>query len=526
MMAGEIRGRAIYDFEGDASQGELSFKAGDEIVVFRQDIGEGWWEGQVRGKTGLFPESYIDLADGESGEEWEDEQEDWEDRPPPTAAAAIPFAGESSSDPPTLSSRSTATSLVTSTTPHPDNFGRATLRRTVNRFSGFVKTGAESFILGALKEVHVDQPSSLHVQMTVDGIVWVPNPNPYGSIVIQRNGIKTKFRGIKKFESLLISGAVPSGAVERRYKHFEWLHARLQKKYSCVCVPPLPDRQVHTKYGENAADKRQIKLQQWINRICRHPVLSRDVLSLRHFLTHPTSDLKNWKNGKRLSERDELVGGQFFKLICQDAACPKTSDKDIETFSDVVREMSAVVRKSQDVIFAHAERMNSGFRREYKRISECIKRLSGTFSKGIHTNGDAVKLSMALGQCAQTYDTIAELWAVQPVNDQLPLLEGLKVYGSLLSQFGDSISSCREASQKVVEIDATETAEPPEKEAVKTRRDIIHTLVLCEVAHFHKQRREDFRDLMKAYLHEQIIFYEKITEQLKQAKHHFDQLPY
>jgi hypothetical protein len=39
MMAGEIRGRAIYDFEGDASQGELSFKAGDEIVVFRQVSG-------------------------------------------------------------------------------------------------------------------------------------------------------------------------------------------------------------------------------------------------------------------------------------------------------------------------------------------------------------------------------------------------------------------------------------------------------------------------------------------------------
>ena len=31
---------------------------------------------------GLFPESYIELLDGESGEEWDDEPEEWDDRGP------------------------------------------------------------------------------------------------------------------------------------------------------------------------------------------------------------------------------------------------------------------------------------------------------------------------------------------------------------------------------------------------------------------------------------------------------------
>ena len=100
-------------------------------------------------------------------------------------------------------------------------------------------------------------------------------------------------------------------------------------------------------------------------RVCRHPVLSRDQLALRHFLTNPTSDLKasprahdlgggwgvcgcvwaaigrvglnvlslsltdntvqSWKSGKRRAENDELLGGQFFRLVCQDVACPKSS---------------------------------------------------------------------------------------------------------------------------------------------------------------------------------------------------------
>ncbi len=168
---------------------------------------------------------------------------------------------------------------------------------------------------------------------------------------------------------------VPSGAVERRYKHFEWLHARLQKKYSCICVPPLPDRQVHTKYGENAADKRQIKLQQWINR-CFHshslnagsvdilcslgtccpcgtssPTrrrISRQCAAVR--LTSRTGRMESASQ----SETNLSVASSsssFAKMLharkhrtplLSSSLIP--SDKDIETFSDVVREMSAVVR--------------------------------------------------------------------------------------------------------------------------------------------------------------------------------------
>ncbi len=120
------------------------------------------------------------------------------------------------------------------------------------------------------------------------------------------------------------------------------------------------------------------------------------------------------------------------------------------------------------------------------------------------------------------------MWAAQPTNDQLPLYDGLKEYVGLLNQFSDAISSCRAASQKVTEMDemvcfineifltlkieAAKTdeeraAKEKERAIVRARRDIIHSLTLCEVAHFHKQRREDFRDMMKAYLQAQIDFH-------------------
>lgn len=47
---------AVYSLAA-GEDGELSFKQGDRIEVLREDD-SGWWEGQLRGEVGLFPENY------------------------------------------------------------------------------------------------------------------------------------------------------------------------------------------------------------------------------------------------------------------------------------------------------------------------------------------------------------------------------------------------------------------------------------------------------------------------------------
>ena len=44
--------KALYDFEA-AEDNELTFKAGDMIVLVEQSD-PNWWEGSLNGKTGLF----------------------------------------------------------------------------------------------------------------------------------------------------------------------------------------------------------------------------------------------------------------------------------------------------------------------------------------------------------------------------------------------------------------------------------------------------------------------------------------
>ncbi|XP_062934961.1 SH3 domain-containing YSC84-like protein 1 [Cynocephalus volans] len=52
---------ALYSFEGQ-QPGDLSFQAGDRIIVIsKTDSQFDWWEGTLRGQTGIFPANYVTM---------------------------------------------------------------------------------------------------------------------------------------------------------------------------------------------------------------------------------------------------------------------------------------------------------------------------------------------------------------------------------------------------------------------------------------------------------------------------------
>jgi hypothetical protein len=52
---------AIYPYNGE--EGDLNFTQGEVISITKSD-GE-WWEGTLRGKTGLFPANYVKNVENE-----------------------------------------------------------------------------------------------------------------------------------------------------------------------------------------------------------------------------------------------------------------------------------------------------------------------------------------------------------------------------------------------------------------------------------------------------------------------------
>lgn len=66
------------------------------------------------------------------------------------------------------------------------------------------------------------------------------------------------------------------------------------------------------RYEEQFIEHRRAQLQEFVNSVCRHPVLSQCEV-WQHFIT--CTDEKRWKAGKRKAEKDELVGANYFVTL-------------------------------------------------------------------------------------------------------------------------------------------------------------------------------------------------------------------
>jgi Variant SH3 domain len=50
---------ALYDYAGE-NDGDLVFSEGDVITLLDTSDPEGWWQGDLNGTTGYFPNNYVE----------------------------------------------------------------------------------------------------------------------------------------------------------------------------------------------------------------------------------------------------------------------------------------------------------------------------------------------------------------------------------------------------------------------------------------------------------------------------------
>ena len=216
----------------------------------RKDVGDGWWEGtNSRGQSGLFPEGYVEPVssqhepqqspqsqyDGGAGDnDWDD---DWDDDDDSQASNNTEFYQQQGSQ-----------SGAPGTEMQPTK--PAAVKKSYNRFSMFVKSGGEDYILGTKNKV---VPSDCQVTVVEEspGVYrWAANDHPYGCSLASPKK-ESKLKGLKSYIAYQLTPSFNSIQVSRRYKHFDWLHERLVEKFISIPVPPLPDKQVTGRYQED-----------------------------------------------------------------------------------------------------------------------------------------------------------------------------------------------------------------------------------------------------------------------------------
>ncbi|XP_065844547.1 sorting nexin-33-like [Oscarella lobularis] len=547
-----LRARLLYDFEGDPSAGELVLTEGEVVTIIRQDLGDGWWEGiAANGASGLFPETYVELLDlgsnpapvaaaaappvasaaipdihvdsGAGDENWDDWDDDVEDSGPP-AAAAVPAAASAipvaSSDPNNfnLTSPSRRGSTTISRT--------GTIRKNINRFSSFVKSGGEAFVIGSVS-LKIQLKSSDKLAIGLDTLhcpSWQFRGDHY-TCAISEPTKKSKYKGIKSFTAYQVSTSRGVASVSRRFKHFDWLHDRLVEKFTMLVVPPLPDKQYSGRYGEEFIEKRREKLEIWLNRVARHPVISQCAV-LDHFLTSGDSE-KEWKAGKRKAEKDTVVGSAFFlALESVPSLSLENSDQEVENFGRFSRHMDETLLSLKDKLTNHCEKVSGPFKREFQKLGTSLHSL-GTCFESDQKQSHSPDLTKAIIHTGQTYSNIALAYEEQPKNDLIPLIDGVKEYVGLLSSFPDIVQVHKGAVGKVQECEKlVEEGKTSDQEVadVKGRTNAVSAVALAEINHFQRERVADFKQLMTHFLKEQIAFHQSIISKLTESLQNYDQV--
>lgn len=552
--------RALYEFSGEPGSSELSLKVDDVLTVTRTDVGEGWWEGKnSQGGIGLFPAAYVEVLSAaevkqqnqscaqnstevqpnsggrydatadeyNEGDDWED---DWDDDNDTYSEIGPSNSGANRGQVNSIShSTSSYDNKYLPATPGDDislnsSVGNNNNTATLKKSSMFGKS-SDSFILGLGNKDKLPDNELVHIVPLESLYQWQPNYQPY-TVIVASPKKESKFKGMKTFIAYQLTPSFNNISVSRRYKHFDWLHERLVDKFCLIPIPPLPDKQISGRYEEQFVEHRRVQLQEFVDWVCRHPVLSKcDVWY--HFLT--CTDEKVWKMGKRKAERDSYIGITYCWAISppEKQLLQSYVDAQMETCSQFIHAMDASVRNLLTISNEMTKRYQMQSKKEFQRIGDGLSDLSKAIciDERRAPSGANQSLSDSVLKIGDIFTGIGQQFGEQPKLDWIPLSDRLHIYRGVLSSFPDILSTHKGAMQKRKECErlaAEQKMSNSQMADVNRRTDIVSYAVIAEMSHFRTERETHLKQTLKSLIEEQIQFYSSIVSRLQDAYTLFD----
>ncbi|XP_001601721.1 sorting nexin lst-4 [Nasonia vitripennis] len=528
--------RALYDFSGEPGSAELSITAGEVLTVMRDNVGDGWCEGfNQGGQSGLFPAAYVQLIEAtapttgnmvnsqqSTGDYWDD---DWDDDSE---------IGQTQAYVPPVQQQPSLQSAQSGSTEYGDSVSMHTVHSVIpersipnvpkknNKFTALVKSGEEGFLLSS-KLVVVPESEKIYVEEVESGrFSWAQTGESYNCVVTSPKK-ESKLKGLKSFIVYQLTPTFNNIQVSRRYKHFDWLHERLEEKFCFIPIPPLPDKQISGRYEEQFIEHRRTQLQEFVDYVCRHPVLSRSRV-WQHFIT--CTDEKRWKAGKRAAEKDEFLGVTYFHGV----QCPDTPldaikvEFQTDAFARFIAGLDPVVKSFMAMATDQAKKHQVLYKREFQKIGQCFVSL-GNALEADDAGRSRHTLNQALKDTGEAYNEIGKLYEEQPKYDWEPLADKFHIYRGIISSFPDVIGIHKSAVQKRKDCERLVNEHKMESAQLRElnhRTDVIARALGAEETHFQSEREIHITQAMKSHLVEQINFYQKIVDKLQEALNSFD----
>ncbi|KAI5636637.1 WASP-binding domain of sorting nexin protein domain-containing protein [Phthorimaea operculella] len=538
----------------------MSITTGEILTLINTEIGEGWWEGRnAKGETGLFPAAYVrkltpeetstSLGAAPAAPRYDQAADDWGEQP---AAGDSNYQRTQSNDdgwdddwdddtyseigpgPPQHKNQNQAPLTPLPGMPiseynhqHVDDnmsvigSSMGTVRK--NKFAPSSKVSGESYLLATLN-VEVPESEKVYIVQDEDGYVWSPITQPY-HVTVASPKKESKFKGIKSFIAYQLTPSFNNIQVSRRYKHFDWLHERLQEKFSLIPIPPLPDKQISGRFDDQVIERRRVQLQEFVDWMCKHPVLSKCEV-WQHFLT--CTDEKRWKAGKRQAERDNLLGLNYCVslVVPEKALLQSTVDTMVEQCHTFIISMDTSVKAVSNMCLGQTKRFQVQYKSDYQKIGEAFYHLGNSLSFDEGGIVSRSKLTSAIKMTGGAYIDIGRMYEEQPKYDFEPLGDKFHLYKGIVGGFPDCLANHKSAVQKKRECErltAEHKMEVAQLNEVLRRTDVISYALLAEINHFKAERTVDLKQTMQKFLKQQITFYKKVVDKLENTLRHYDE---
>ncbi|NXT05550.1 SNX9 protein, partial [Prunella fulvescens] len=391
------------------------------------------------------------------------------------------------------------------------NSRAAAMKLPLNKFPGFAKPGMEQYLLA--KQL-AKPKEKIPIIIGDYGPMWVYPTSTFDCVVADpKKG--SKMYGLKSYIEYQLTCTNTNRSVNHRYKHFDWLYERLLVKFGlAIPIPSLPDKQVTGRFEEEFIKMRMERLQAWMTRMCRHPVVSESEV-FQQFLNF--RDEKEWKTGKRKAEKDETVGVMIFSTMEPEA--PDLDMVEIEQKCDAVgrftKAMDDGVKELLTVGQEHWKRCTGPLPKEYQKIGKALQSLALVFSTSGYQGTSIASFVLCLKRGILITSCCLFFFFLKPKKDLHFLMETNHEYKGFLGCFPDIIAAHKGAIERVKESDklvATSKITPQDKQNMVKRVSTMAYALQAEMNHFHSNRIYDYNSVIRLYLEQQAQFYETVRD--------------
>ncbi|GJJ14963.1 hypothetical protein Clacol_009233 [Clathrus columnatus] len=567
--------RALYDFEGKTEFRELTVVAGEALEIIKEVLDDGWSLARANNQIGLIPQSYYtftsEMIPGESLLSGHDREGSSSTVTPRQAEVPLPLEPHSTGE-----------------WFYFPSFRDSLLRgKSLNRFSSFVTTGAEDWIL---KGAPAEQPSvhrkrsTLYVNDDEDverdeednpelqpdrhliesGPAWKTKLPTFRIIVhspSKRTSVIAGSYTIYRVTSIFLSntdeehngGRPPSPTritVHRRYSHFVFLHTVLSRQLPGIALPPLPEKQYAGRFSEEFVEARRGDLERYLSRVIRHPI-ARYAEVLTFFLSCESEIQWNRLLPKFLNAPPAGAGfyakvyHPMFNFDIQEATqTVNRFERHVKVVDRCVQNMRSVYEKVRN---CRLEMSNTQRLLSYGLLSliSATPFASSAPPPGLQTDQDEEDLSrggLVNDEGAWCWkdgceDCLKMTKAIQKTAETLQIVADLHANNARVRQMAlhETLKDVAHSSVLYASVVDTHRSTLSRYSAQETRLhdhevaarcETVLNTTMAEFETYHRQKTEDFQRFTVEHLDSEIDFYEQVIIRLKNARETFNEPKY